>query len=51
MTDPELSASLFLDHVKAGIERLDDAALSEPDRVEAMRLAWLLARIAKRGTV
>ena len=48
MTDPELSAALFLDHVKAGIERLEGLGLSEQDKIEATRLAWRLYGVARK---
>lgn len=43
----ELNPWLFLEHVRAGIERLEDFTLDETQAVEANRLAVRLTRLGR----
>ena len=48
--DP-LEVSLYLDHLRAGVEKIDGCPLDSEQRREAARLAIRLACLSKRAQI
>ena len=44
--DPARTNALYLDHIAAGIQALEDSRLDSQDRIVATRLAWRLAALS-----
>lgn len=48
--DPAILPALYLDHVAAGVEKLEGLVLDAEDRNMAGRLALRLVRLARRSS-